>query len=653
MLVGGDRRTTGESDDSPLGWLSTLGTKLGPFAMQFPLHNCALPACGREDAVPCSRASVLRSAAGEQLKFHLALSMRIMRERRRRLYGKAISSLAVFMRREFVPRIVQHLRALLLLTTLLPAGASAALAQNAGGSAESPATRQLQHALRLNEQGDKQGAMALTLQLLSQNPKFAPAIKLKGMLLEEAGQTSEAAAAYEEALKLAPDDPDLLFKTGVHQLTTGNAAGAIKLLEHCTKILPGDAEAQYDLAQAYHLNGQDKLALAAIRASLKAEPDNPPVWQKYGELLCSAGDCEGGLKWLLKAHGSSASLPMLDYDIAWADFKLMDIASAAPYAARAVEARPDDVNALQLLAAVDVKLAHWQEAQTAFAHIVAIKPDDVEAFLGLGHCQLELTNYPRAVETLQLVLRLDPTRLLAHFYLSRAYAGLGETADSEHEAALHQFMMERLTFARTAENDESEGPIRDRAYHLLTEHQEEDALHLYREHFKGTPATAADAYVFVGKLYLMGGDPDDGLRCLRYALKTRPTVRGAHTYQGILALKKGDLSGAENEFKAELANDPNSQMAIAEMGEVRYHQQRWSEAAEQLAKSKTMTPELLYMLSDSYFRLGKVEDADLTAEAAAAYGRNKPEIMRELNHLLVRNGQTELAQRLSAGQGQK
>jgi len=554
--------------------------------------------------------------------------------------------------KEYAVWIAHHFRAVLLLTVIF-AGASAVWAQKTDAQADSPLMRQLQHALRLNEQGNRQGAMALTLQLLSQNPKFAPAVKLEGMLLEEAGQASEAAAVYEKALELAPNDPDLLFKTGVHQLATGNAAGAIKLLEHCTRILPRDAEAQYNLAQAYHLNGQDKLALAAIRASLKAEPDNPPVWQKYGELLCSTGDCDTGLKWLLKAHGSNASLPMLDYDIAWTDFKLMDIASAAPYAARAVEAHPDDVNALQLLAAVDVKLARWQEAETGFERIVAIKADDMQAMLGLGHCQLELKNYQAAVETLQSVLRLDPTRLLAHFYLSRAYAGLGKTTDSEHEAALHQFMMERLTFARTAENDESEGPIRDQAYQLLTEHREEEALQLYRRHFKGTTATSGDAYVFIGKLYLMGGDSDDGLRCLRYALKTQPAVRGAHTYQGIFALKKGDLNGAENEFKAELTTDPNSQMAIAEMGEVRYHQQRWPEAAEQLAKSKTMTPELLYMLSDSYFHLDKVEEANLTAEAAAAYGRNKPEVMQDLIELLTRNGQSNLAKRLSAGQGQE
>ena len=66
-----------------------------------------------------------------------------------------------------------------------------------------------------------------------------------------------------------------------------------------------------------------------------------------------------------------------------------------------------------------------------------------------------------------------------------------------------------------------------------------------------------------------------------------------------------------------------------------------------------MTPELLYMLCDSYFRTGKVSDADLTAETVAAYGRNNPQITRDLIELLRRNGQTEMAQRLSANLAQK
>ena len=540
------------------------------------------------------------------------------------------------------------LRAVLLLSALFIAATVAAVAQNSGRPAESPQMQQLHQALSLDEHGDQQGAMNLVLRLLEQHPDFEPAIKLKGVLLEGAGRNSDAAAAFEEALKLAPNDADVLLEVGKYKLGAGQREDALKLLEHCIRILPGDGDAQYYLAQAYHLNGQDDLALRAIRVSVKAEPDNPPVWQKYGELLCVTGECDAGLKWLLKAQHADATLPRIDYDIAVVDSKLMDLDGAAQYASRAVESLPNDVSGWQLLATTDTKLAKWQEGKHAFERVLSFKANDVDALFGLGECELELKNYPAAVEKLQLVLQLAPTRLLAHYYLSRAFAAMGRTADAEHEAALHQLMMEQMTFVRSVESEGSESPIKAQAYQLLAEHHEGDALQLYRKHFKGTAATLADAYVFVGKLYLIMGSKEDGLRCLHHALQIQPTVRGAHTYEGILALKVGDLTGAENEFKAELANDPSYQTAIAEIGEVRYHQERYSEAAEQLAKSRTMTPELLYMLCDSYFRIGKVSDADLTAETVAAYGRNNAPLMKDLSDLLLRNGQTDLAHRLSA-----
>jgi len=545
-----------------------------------------------------------------------------------------------------------HLRSVLFVS-LFVVQAIVSHAQNNGHAAQSPLMRQVQQALSLAEHGDKQGAMNLTLRLLEQHPDFAPAIKLKGMLLEEAGHTSEAAAAYEDALKFAPNDGDLLLKAGMYKLAFGQKEEALKLLERCVRILPGDGDAQYYLAQAYHLNGQDDLALHAIRMSLKAEPDNSSVWQKYGELLCGTGDYTAGLKWLLKAQHSDATLPRIDYDVAAADYKLMDLAGAAQYAARAVQFQPNDVTALQLLATADVKLAKWQEAKNAFERVLTLKTDDVESLLGVGQCEFELRNYSTAIDKLQSVLRLDPTRLLAHFYLSRAFAAMGRTAEAEHEAALHQLMMEQMTFVRSVESDERESPIKFQARQLLAEHREADALQLYREHFKGTAATQGDACVFVGKLYLFMGDTENGLRSLHHALEIQPTVRGAHTYEGILALKQGDLKAAENEFQAELRNDPNYQLAIAEMGEVRYHQGRYSDAAEQLAKSRTMTPELLYMLCDSYFHVGKVSDADLTAETIAAYGRNNPQVIKDLMELLLRNGQAEFAQRLSANLTQK
>src|SRR6201997_237239 len=139
--------------------------------------------------------------------------MKSLRDRGRRLRAKAGSTSVVFVRKKSAACCANRLGGVLLLAVLFAVGGSVVRAQNARRPGESPLMRELQQALSLYEQGDRQGAMNSVLRLLDRHPDFEPAVKLKGMLLEEAGQTSEAATACEEALKLAPNDADVLLKT--------------------------------------------------------------------------------------------------------------------------------------------------------------------------------------------------------------------------------------------------------------------------------------------------------------------------------------------------------------------------------------------------------------------------------------------------------
>lgn len=508
--------------------------------------------------------------------------------------------------------------------------------------------RQVQQAASLAEHNDAAGAMAIADRLLAQNPRYAPALKLKAMLFEDAGRISDAASLYAEALQYAPGDPDLLFKCGMYALVAGNRDKAIDLLTRYARVDPKDGEAQFYLAQAYHLNGESDLALKAIREAAALEPRNCAILQKGGEYLLSAEKYPEALDWLTRARKGDATLRGIDYDLGAASYKLMDLASAEKSLARAVEEQPDDFNALDLLATVQIHLAEWEKASAMLRRALSIKPDDAGALLGLGHCQVELKDYAAAVDTLHRVLHADPTQLQAHFYLSSAYAALGNAAEAQHEAALHQLMMQQFTFVPSEAKEASENAIVPQARALLQQHKEEEALQVYRRHVSGSWVTPGDAWVFVGRVYLYLGDRANGLRCLQRALAIDSKVRGAYTYEGILALKEGDLKTAESDFQTELARDSNYQQAIAEMGEVRYRQQRWSDAARLLEQSKTMTPQLLYLLCDADFRLQDVTNADLTAELTEAYGRSNAALMNDLMELLRAHGQQELATRLSA-----
>lgn len=507
--------------------------------------------------------------------------------------------------------------------------------------------KQMRQALSAAEQGDAQRALLIANSIIAEHPDFEPALKLQGSLLEDIGNGQAAAVSYQKALALAPNDPELLMKVGAYKLLTGDRVEAIRLLTHCLRIAPRDGDTLYYLAQAYHLQGDDALALKTIKECLRLQPSNVAVWQKYGELLCSSGSYEEGLHWLQKAQQSDATLPRIDFDIGAANFNNMDFSAAAKYSSRAVELQPNDAMALALLAAAEEKQGQWQESKSVYERILASHPDDVASLLGLGHCEVELKDFQSAVDVLHKTLDLDPTRILAHFFLSRAYAGLGNSAGAQHEAELHNRMMDQVSFAPRIGDADKQKILWDKARQLLIDSKEDDAIRLLEGSSNGPASTPANAYVMVASIYLSLGRADDTQRALNHALELNPKVPGAHTYGGILALRQGDLGRAENAFDAELARDPNYEPAIAELGELRYRQGRWHDAAEQLAKSKTTVPSLLYLLCDSYFREGNISDADLTAETIAAYGRSDTGIMRGLVDLLNRNGQSELSARLS------
>jgi len=511
---------------------------------------------------------------------------------------------------------------------------------------DSPLEQQMREAVGSAQRGDEQHAIMTIKAVLSQHPTFVPALKLQGMLLEDTGRDAEAALSYEKALKLSPADTDMLLKVGIIELVSGHIDESIRLLVHRVQSVPGDADGNYYLAQAYHLKGNNEPALAAIRRALKSAPDNAQMWQKYGELLCSSGENDEAVQWLTKAQHADPSLSRINFDLAVASYNSMDLKAAERYASSEAETQPNDLDNLVLLSSVQMKLANWQEAKANLKRVVAVRTNDAASMLELGNCELELKDYQAAVDALNRSLQLDPTQVLAHYLLSRAYSAMGNTTEAQYEAALHREMMQHISFAMPKIEARQANELSDHARQLLAENHEAEALRLFEAAAKGPYVTRGSAWVSVGATYLSMGDATAAERSLRHALELDPKTRGAHIYLGILELQQGDLSHAEKDFEAELALDPNHPLALGELGEVRYRQGRWAEAADLLTRSKTTVPSLLYMLCDSDFQLGKTRAANLTAETLAAYGRGEPAMMQALAELLRRNGQTQVADRL-------
>lgn len=551
------------------------------------------------------------------------------------------------MRRASSSVVSSSLRFRMLIASFLLCAVTICAAQ-ASRPADAALKAQLDRVVVLAESGNIEQAQTLLDALLKQHPDFVPALKVQGMLLENAGHAKEASLVYRKALQLVPQDSALLFQVGLDTLTAGDKDQAIDLLLRGLKIAPKNAQALYYLAQAYHEKHNEVLALKTIRECVELQPNNALAAQRYGEYLANSGDNAAAEEWLLKAQKADPDLKRIDFDIAVASFRNSDLPTAERFATRAAESQPGNLDALRVLAKTKATLSQPLEAKPTYERIVAAQPDDAASLLGLGQCELELEDYQAAVDILQRVLQLDPTQVNAHFFLSRALRGLGRTTEAKHEAELHRVMMQQNSLIPPKDQLQRDQATLDRVVQMLLDNREDEALRLAQQDDQGDTASPGHGGMILASVYLTMHRLDDARRLLHRALALDAKTPNAHTCLGELALLQDDLPGAEEAFQAELSLYPNQGLARAGLGEVRYRQQRWADAAELLTDSKTTAPHMLYLLCDCYFHLGNAATANLTAETAAAFAKDAPEVMNDLIALLNRNGQSELAQRLSA-----
>jgi predicted CXXCH cytochrome family protein len=117
----------------------------------------------------------------------------------------------------------------------------------------------------------------------------ASALKAKGML-------KEAAAKYQEALRIDPYFLRALIFLGATLGQQGDAQRAAGILEFAARLYPNDPAAQYNLGIAYGALGRAADEIHAYRRALEIEPDLIPAYQNLGAALYSTGQLESAIE---------------------------------------------------------------------------------------------------------------------------------------------------------------------------------------------------------------------------------------------------------------------------------------------------------------------------------------------------------------------
>ena len=209
--------------------------------------------------------------------------------------------------------------------------------------------------------------------LLSQSKGLAPAFLsskvslLRGNAHYRAGQYEQALAAYDRALKLRADDPEILASRG---LTFGQLAryeDALGDLKRSLELRPDHATTIYNRGLTFDYLNRHEDALADYNRALEIRPDDAATLMNRGSALT-------GLE---------------RYDNALADYD------------RSLELRPDHTMTLMNRGITLHHLGQHADAVASYTRAIELEPRDVLALLNRASLHAEMGNAIAAGEDLR------------------------------------------------------------------------------------------------------------------------------------------------------------------------------------------------------------------------------------------------------------
>jgi tetratricopeptide (TPR) repeat protein len=400
----------------------------------------------------------------------------------------------------------------------------------------------------------------------------------KGLLVRgRAGDRERIGALLAELLRQIPDDADLLWASARYELGRGTPAGAQvarAALDRAARALPADAETYRRLAElAFSELREPALARDLARRGLEANPGD-------GKLLLEQARAELALNQLDVARQLARSVLARDSQNAAAHEVLVAVARQRRDAAELQR----ELAAVQELSRIDRESVAFQ---LLVARIQAALGDSDAARATLADVP---ASAPAADRTAALLLRLELERSKGDFAAAR------QTLDAAGELA--------------ANNTDV---LSARLQLLADERRFDDLLATVRD----APVQGVlRVEIMLSAARRVASSPahiDQAVQLCRECIELAPQSVGGHLLLGELTYGKGDLSAAEQSFRAAIKLDPacaearNNLAWILAQGRANY-----DEALEQARKAVELRPDDASFRDTLGFVLksaGKLEDA--------------------------------------------
>jgi tetratricopeptide (TPR) repeat protein len=247
-----------------------------------------------------------------------------------------------------------------------------------------------------------------------------------------------------------------------------------------------------------------------------------------------------------------------------------------------LKAQPSDWDAYAHLGLLAARQQNYREAVALDRKALSLHPDMPTLRINLGLAQFKAGDLRGAIQTFTPVLRSmppsSPMALRLTTLIGLAHYGLGDYAASvpylKKAAAADPGNLElRMTLAHSC----------------LWSKQYQCVLDTYRE-MLALNADSAEADMLAGEAYDELSNSAGALEEFQAAVKADPRQPNVHFGYGYLLWKALKFHDAEQEFKAELANNPQNPLALAYLGDTEMHLGQTDAAMPYLEQAERIQP---------------------------------------------------------------
>src|SRR6266852_6563056 len=401
-------------------------------------------------------------------------------------------------------------------------------------------------------------AVELSRSALRESPNNAQLWTLEGIALASKGDSKEALAAFQQALRISPNSIAALAGAAQIEYEAANR-DAVPLLNRLLQLRPGDPTGHAMLAVLEYRQGN---CVAAA-----------PHFQKAGELLDSQIDA---------LHAYATCL-----------VKLKRLEDAATVFQRAVALHPDDRQERHLLASIQLMVHKPQNALATLGPLIEANNPNADTLELASNAYEDAGDTPQAVSTLRQALLLDPRNVSLYLdfaNISFAHESFQVGIDVITEGMVMQpnagelYVARGVLYVQLAQYDKAEADF-EKAYELdpnqslssaaqgLMAEQQNDldhALATVQAKLARKPNDGLLLYMQADILTQKGADPGTpefqlALHSAKRAVTLQPTLGAARGVLAKLYMQTGQYQEAVDQCRKALNNDPKDQTALYRM----------------------------------------------------------------------------------------